>query len=432
MAHDLLSRLLAGRLPDPDGPGILAVPTRQVVIAPSLAGTEANLVTASGLGRRLAVVADPATHRVLGARVAEALRRGAEVNQVMLPDHPLADAETVTRVRTASAACNALVAVGSGTINDVCKYAAHLAGKPYVVFATAPSMNGYTSVNAAITVHGHKKTLPATAPVAVFFDLAVIAAAPPRMIRAGFGDSICRATAQADWLLAHLLLDQPYRTAPFALLAEDEPVLIAEPERLLAGDLAAMERLVRTLIMSGFGMTLCGGSYPASQGEHLISHYLEMMGDPGWPDSLHGEHIAVTTLTMARIQEAMLAATPPTLHADDIDETAVIDHFGPELGKSCWTEFAGKRLDAHGAAALSRRLAERWPSIRAAIRAVARSSAGIVAALRRMGAPTTPADIHVPPAAYRQAVLHAREIRNRYTFLDLAAAAGSLPALALP
>ena len=42
------------------------------------------------------------------------------------------------------------------------------------------------------------------------------------MIRSGLGDSLCRATAQADWLLSHLLLDLPYRTMPFVLLAEDE------------------------------------------------------------------------------------------------------------------------------------------------------------------------------------------------------------------
>ena len=114
---------------------------------------------------------------------------------------------------------DALVAVGSGTINDLCKYAAAQDGKPYVVFATAPSMNGYTSMNAAITVDGHKKTLPAATPLGVFMDLGVLAAAPARMIRAGLGDSLCRSTAQADWLLSHHLLGTPYRRAPFALLA---------------------------------------------------------------------------------------------------------------------------------------------------------------------------------------------------------------------
>ena len=30
------------------------------------------------------------------------------------------------------------------------------------------------------------------------------------MIRSGLGDSLCRPTAQADWLLAHMLFDRRY------------------------------------------------------------------------------------------------------------------------------------------------------------------------------------------------------------------------------
>ena len=126
--------------------------------------------------------------------------------------------QTVEVLRRASADADALVAVGSGTINDVCKYAAAKDGKRYAVFATAPSMNGYASKNAAITIDGHKSSLAAASPVGVFMDLAVLCAAPARMIRAGLGDSLCRSTAQADWLLSHHLLGTPYRHAPFALL----------------------------------------------------------------------------------------------------------------------------------------------------------------------------------------------------------------------
>ena len=134
-------------------------------------------------------------------------------------------------------------------------------------------------------------------------DLAVLCAAPARMIRAGLGDSLCRSTAQADWLLSHHLLGTPYRHAPFALLAEDEPALLDDPEALLHGDLDAMRALARTLILSGLGMTICDGSYPASQGEHLISHYIDMFAPAGRGAYFHGEQVAVATLTMARIQE---------------------------------------------------------------------------------------------------------------------------------
>jgi glycerol-1-phosphate dehydrogenase [NAD(P)+] len=59
-----------------------------------------------------------------------------------------------------------------------------------------------------------------------------------------------------------------------------------------------------------------------------------------------------------------------------------------------------------------------------------RPSAEMEAALKAAVAPTRPADIHIPEAFYRQAVLQAREIRDRYTFLDLAAESGRLDSLA--
>ena len=426
MTCDALDRLLRGEFADPDGGAALGVPTRAVAIAETLVGREADLVEELELGARLAVVSDVNTHSALGARVVRALEGRARVAEIRLAGRPHADQEAVAMIRRASADCDALIAVGSGTINDLCKYAAARDSKPYAVFATAPSMNGYTSVNAAITVDGHKKSLPAATAAGVFLDLEVLSMAPPRMIRSGLGDSLCRPTAQADWLLAHLLLDQPYREAPFELLADDEAELFANSEALVAGDLAAMRALARTLVLSGFGMTLCGGSYPASQGEHLIGHYIEMMAPSDWPEAFHGEQIAVTTLTMARLQERMLDGAAPRLRASAIGEAEVVAHFGDELGAACWTAFAVKRLDAAGAEALNARIEKDWDAIRGRLRAVSRPGSELEAVLARAGAPRRPEHRHWPRSFYREAVRHAREIRDRYTFLDLAADSGML------
>ncbi|MCH8155503.1 MAG: sn-glycerol-1-phosphate dehydrogenase [Alphaproteobacteria bacterium] len=426
MARNTIERLLDGGLPDPDGGPPLSVPTRHVAIADSLDGGEAELVASLGFGGRLAVVTDENTRSVLGERVLRALGGIAQVTDIRLPGRPHADGETVEAIRRKSSDCDALIAVGAGTINDLCKYSAAQDGKPYAVFATAPSMNGYTSVNAAINVSGHKKSLPATAARGVFMDLAVLSQAPPRMIRSGLGDSICRPTAQADWLLAHLLLDRPYREAPFSLLTDDEPKLFAHSEALMAGDLAAMHRLARTLTLSGFGMTICGGSYPASQGEHLISHYVEMLAPPDWPEAFHGEQIGVTTLSMARLQERLIEGGPPRLGPSAPDESSIAAHFGAELGAACWAEFQGKRLDAERAKTLNVRLAHGWDEIRARLRAIMLPAARLEAVLKAAGAPTTPEELGWPRGFYLEALRHAREIRNRYTFLDLAADSGVL------
>jgi glycerol-1-phosphate dehydrogenase [NAD(P)+] len=426
MADDSLEALLAGCLEDPDGGPPLSVPTRQVVIAESLAGREVELVSSLDLGQRLALVSDENTHRVLGKRVAEALDGRVRLQEVRLRGQPHADLETVEEIRREAVGCDAYLAVGAGTINDLCKYAAALDDKPYAVFGTAPSMNGYTSVNAAITVEGHKKSIQATAARGIFLDLEVLSQAPPRMIQAGLGDSLCRPTAQVDWLLAHLLLGEGYREAPFTLLRADEAELFAKSGDLLGGDIAAMHRLARTLVMSGFGMTICGGSFPASQGEHLIAHYAEMMAPADWPESFHGEQIGIATLTMARLQERLLTEGPPRLFEGGESEADFTAHFGAELGATCWREFAAKRQRISGIDALNERLVTIWDKAIARMEAAAISADELEAVLRRAGAPTRPADIGWPETFYQEAVRRGRQIRDRYTFLDLAADSGGL------
>jgi len=425
-ANDPLAQLLRSQWIDPDSGAASGVDIASIAIEDTLDGREADLVAALRLGRRLAIVSDAVTHAVMGARVERALARLARIDSVMLPQAPHADLATVDAVRAQSAAANALIAVGAGTINDLTKYAAARDAKPYAVFATAPSMNGYTSANAAITVAGHKKTLPATLARGVFMDLAVLSAAPPRMIRAGLGDSLCRATAQVDWLLSHRLLGTPYRSAPFAMLEADEPRLLDAPEALLEGDRAAMRALARTLVLSGIGMTVCGGSYPASQGEHLISHYLDMRAGAGTPQSLHGEQVAVATLTMARLQEAMIDAPAPVLRATQADLRALQDHFGRDVGAACWCDFAPKRLDAAKAALLTQRVASEWPTVQRDARAVRIPAARLVSIMRRAGGPVCAADIGIDDATWHAAVRHARFLRDRFTFLDLADDAGVL------
>ncbi|CAN5464125.1 sn-glycerol-1-phosphate dehydrogenase [soil metagenome] len=424
---DRLADLLAGRFRDPDSGAALSVPVKSVVIAASLAGQEADLVASIGLKPPFGVVSDDNTGPALGRRVEEALAALGPVVPIRLGARPHPDDRTADRVMEQGRDAASYIAVGAGTINDLAKYAAARQGKRYAVFGTAPSMNGYTSVNAAITAGGHKKSLAATAADGVFIDLDIMANAPKRLIRAGFGDAICRSTAQADWLLAHRLLGQPYRRAPFALFAALEDEMMRDPLALVSGDRAAIERLVRILILSGFGMTICGGSYPASQGEHLISHMIEMQPPPGWAEPFHGEQVAVTTLTMARLQERMTdRPEPPQLHASALTEAKLIAQFGAEVGASCWAEIKPKLFDATETADLAVKLKSIWSALRQELQSVMRPAAAIGAALKAIGAPRSHGDIGLGRDYYAGAVGHAREIRNRYTFLDLAADSGLL------
>jgi glycerol-1-phosphate dehydrogenase [NAD(P)+] len=427
----VLARVCGGTWIDPDDGGPIAAPPVRVEIARGVVARSRELVGALDLGARLGVVSDRTTHALAGAAIERALAGTVAVTSIVLDADVAPDRAASQRLCDACAGVDALVAVGSGTVNDLCKHVAATLGRPYAVFGTAPSMNGYTSTNAAITVDGHKRSLPATLARGVFLDLDILAAAPARMIRAGLGDSLCRSTAEVDWRLSHHLFGTPFRRAPFAMLAPDEALLLDDPASLLSGDPQAMEALARTLVLSGLGMTLCGGSQPASQGEHLVSHYVDMFAPAARAAYLHGEQVAVATLALARLQARMLAAPAPRLNACAVDRAALVARFGSEVGESCWDAFAPKALTPARADALSARLAAHWDTWRADLVAVAVGPARLEAAMAKAGVPRTPAAIGLDGEFFDDALQNARFLRDRYTFLDLADDAGRLDARAL-
>ena len=96
-----------------------------------------------------------------------------------------ASRRSCTRPRTRAAQVRArlrggLVAVGSGTLTDIVRYAAHSAGCDFVSVPTAASMDGYASSVAALERDGVKLTLPARAPAAIFADPRIAAARAER------------------------------------------------------------------------------------------------------------------------------------------------------------------------------------------------------------------------------------------------------------
>jgi glycerol-1-phosphate dehydrogenase [NAD(P)+] len=420
----LIEDLVAGRWRDPATGRPVRIPTRAIVIERSLAGGEAELIRAQGLGQRLAVISDQSTFDALGRRVERALARIASTRGIVL-DAPHADLATVDALQARAAEADALIAVGAGTINDLCKYVAQRTGRPYAVFATAPSMNGYLTASASLAHDGFKTSLPARPPVGAFFDLEVLAAAPARLIRAGIGDSICRTTAQTDWLLGHYLRDAPYTDTPYLLQIEDEPFLLSRAAAIALGDVEGIRALTRLLVLAGLGMGIVGGSEPASMGEHLISHYVDMMAAPH-PGSLHGEQVGVATLTASRLQNALLAARPPEVRPTRIDEAAMRRRYGARLGELCIAELRAKALDQRAAERTNARLEEIWPALSARLREVMLPTARLEEAMAAAGAPMRGVDLGLERRFYRDAVRHAREIRRRYTILDLAADAGLL------
>jgi glycerol-1-phosphate dehydrogenase [NAD(P)+] len=412
---------------NPDTGQIGRVPFERVVIANSLADAEAMLVRSTMPAQSYAVVSDKTTYAVQGAAVVKAL--GDAAISIIL-EHPHADEGQVAELREKLRGVDAVVAVGSGTINDLCKYVTSKDGRPYCVFATAPSMNGYTSTTASITLEsGLKTTQKAHGARGVFIDLEINAAAPKYLIASGFGDAICRPTAQVDWYFSHRMLDTAYQVAPFALQLQDEAAMLARSAGVGRGDPEAIGYLHRLLTLGGFGIAVAGMSHPGSMGEHTISHWMDSFAGARHPGTVHGQQVGLSSITMARLQERMLAETKaPQVRPTLVDEAGIRARYPAAAVEMCLKASRAKAMDQATCDRFNQKLEQLWPELRQQLQAMSVPADTLAAHLRAAGGGATPQELGMDPQLYRDAVLYGREIRDRYSFLDLAADMGILEA----
>lgn len=392
----------------------------EIVFVADSAGREVELLEPHIVAGRLAVVSDAVVWEVAGKRWHDTLARAGDVIAITLGNRPVATNELVLQVQQKAAEATALVAVGSGTINDICKAAAAAMGIPYVICATAPSMNGYVSATASLTFGKEKRSVKAVAPAALIADMAVIGKAPRRLIHAGLGDMLCRSTVQADWLLSHLLLGTPYDAHLFDSICDMEAEMLNETARLREKDPAILELLMRMLIASGEAMRQAGSSAPASQGEHMIVHMMEMLYGEQLYDQFHGEQVAVTTLTMSQLQDKLLIK-PPVIRGNGRTSERFEKVFGRQLGPQLYNEYQSKVLTDEQVEQATTRVADDWPAIAEQIRSVMVPHHKLDFALRRAHCPLVHSDLRWHKDRYEHAVTNAYLSRGRFTFLDIAA-----------
>ncbi|MBQ9132355.1 MAG: iron-containing alcohol dehydrogenase, partial [Clostridia bacterium] len=156
------------------------------------AGAMAKLpeVISSYGARKVFLLADPNTYAAAGEAVEQTLTAAGISSTVYLltsqkaePDEHAIGSVVMHFDKT----CGLILGVGSGVINDLGKILANLTGLPYIIFGTAPSMDGYASATSSVIRDGLKYSLPSICPDTVIGDLDILCAAPMRMILAGLG-----------------------------------------------------------------------------------------------------------------------------------------------------------------------------------------------------------------------------------------------------
>lgn len=428
--NSLIREVISGEWRDPETGKRCNVPFETIRIEETLEGGAADLVAPLKIGRRLAVVSDTNTVDALGRRVAKELKGWASVDEIVFPSDTHCNEPTIDVMKEKTRHCDGVVVVGSGSLTDTVRYATFKDGRAFASFATAASMNGYGAGTASVTLNnGYKTSLPSRAPRGVFIDLAVSAAAPTWLSAAGLGDSLCRPIAQVEWWAAHRLLDTAYLKTPFDVfhVENDEAEMIRTAQGLKTHSVEANGYLYRVMIEAAFGNNIVGTSHSGSMGEHQVSHWIDMFAGAAHPGTVHGQQVGVASVAIARLHRLLFSMPkPPKIQATKIDRTDFQTRYGADIGGMMFDEAKKKSFDAKGADAFNARLEVVWPELCAECSAMMMAPQEIASILASAGGPTSATELGLSRDIWRKAMKHGRDVRNRWSFLDLADDAGLL------
>jgi glycerol-1-phosphate dehydrogenase [NAD(P)+] len=279
-------------------------------------------------------------------------------------------------------------------------------------------------------VDGVKVTYPARAPLAIYADPRVAAAAPGELTRAGLGDLLAKATAGVDWLAAHLLYGEPYFPRVAEVVAGPLAFAAREAGRVVAGEATAVRELLDGLIGSGRAMALAGSSRPASGCEHHASHFWDLLAAHGRrPHQSHGLQVGYATRFAMRLQRFAFGGGVPSLRAPVWP--------GDPLGAEACA-WLGLPTDDIVAAVREKRAfvesgAAAWPRNRAAWERVRSGLApslavfdAVEAGLDAAGIPRSAGWLGLDADTLRATFRFASRLRARYTVIDFLEGQGVL------
>lgn len=321
-------------------------------------------------------------------------------------------------------ACDCVMGIGSGVINDCCKVLCHAVGKKQLIIGTAPSMDGYASNSSSMIRERIKVSLYNAAPAAIVCDIDIIKNAPMRMLWAGFGDMLAKYIALCEWRISNLVTGEYYCENIAGLMRESLRKVVENAPGLKNRDEKAVQATVEGLVLSGIAMSYAGISRPASGLEHYFSHLWEMMAlDRGTPYELHGIQVGVGTLITLKLYDTIRTLTPDRQVAEDFINSFTDEEWQTMIrsifGKAAETVIAqehavfhkndkarhAKRLD---------RIMDGWEEIQRFIAEELPETEKIAALMRELGMPMVPADIGISREDTEKAFIGSRDIRDKY------------------
>ena len=321
-------------------------PDMDIYIGNGIIDNSGDYIKKKNLGKKVLVVTDNVVDDVAGKKVVEILSQtGFDVKLCILEreDELVPDETALGEVLLAlEDDIDFLAAVGSGSINDVTRYVAFNTDRPFVSIGTAPSMDGYTSVIAPLIYNDLKVNKPAVCPEVLICDLDIMKEAPYDLIISGFGDVVGKYIAIADWILGREIINEQYCPVNVDIVFQAVEKCMDNVEGIINRTETGIKSLLEALILAGVTILIIDKTRAVSSIEHAMGHYLEMMKLlRGEKPARHGITVGVTTVYAIQFYEKFLNIDLRNIDKQQIKrnrlneeewEQIILDKYGQKIG----------------------------------------------------------------------------------------------------
>jgi len=406
-----------------------SIPIKHIIIEAGAFTKLPELIRSSGC-RKPFLLFDTTTYTLAGSNLLTLLESAQQPYQkYIIPDpEPVPDEKAVGEILIHyDRSCDLLIAVGSGTLNDLCRFISFQLQLPYLIVATAPSMDGFASNVTPLIVNHVKTTYEAQVPYAILGDLNLLKDAPMNMVSAGIGDILGKYTCLCDWEISHIINGEYHCRTIEGMVNKSLQTVVENVNNVKDRSPLAIKNIMEALVLSGIAMSFAGNSRPASGSEHHLSHYWEMMYlFDGKPPVLHGTKVGIATIAVTKAYELLfnqeIDFAKAKLQARDYSvsqwEARIRDTYYQAADSVIALEKSMQKNDTKQVIHRIVLLEQHWDQLKQIVGHL--PSANILRGyLSELKASSSPMDVGIDKTTFINSFLVAKELRNRYGLLQI-------------
>jgi len=426
-------------IPEPGcGCGYHIMPKTNIYIGDGILSKAPEYIKEHIAGRKCMLITDDNLYSLFGSRLIDILSPEFELTVCIPPSDSRLKPDTDALgyiLMEVDLNTDFLVAFGSGTVNDLARYAAANMKIPFASIGTAASMDGYVSVISPMLKGNLKINKPAGYPKVGIYDLDIIKTAPPEMVFAGFGDVIGKYIAKADWIMGSFIIDE--HICPYCMDLVDSAIELCEVNisEISNRTSQGIKSLLEALLLTGLAMLVNTNSRPAASNEHNMGHFWEMMKlIQGKPHPSHGEAVGIATLYCLEFYEKLFAVSsfdinpanlPWNAYDNEKREKAILGIYGVKVGRSIINDNPGEPVSHDERLRRAAAFVSQLPEIVTSLSFLP-SRAAIEGYYKKLNGPLSTDDIGIESSLLKDALLYAKDYRDRYNIFKTAEELGIL------